>query len=107
MRGRCLCWLLVLPSRLERHWPRSKRLQTALAVRHPFGFGLRPTSRQDLNLGLPYRLALANATRRPNMRIFAQDRAFYRKVRVGLGDHPETARRFELLPRVERARGMG
>ncbi len=41
------------------------------------------------------------------MRIFAQDRAFYRKVRVGLGDHPETARRFELLPRVERAQGMG
>ena len=38
---------------------------------------------------------------------FAQDRAFYRKVRVGIGDHPETARRFELLPRVERAQGMG
>ena len=41
------------------------------------------------------------------MRIFAQDRAFYRKVRVDLGDHPEVARRFELLQGVERARGHG
>ena len=41
------------------------------------------------------------------MRIFAQDRAFYRKVRVDLGAHPEAARRFELLQRVERARGHG
>ncbi len=38
---------------------------------------------------------------------FAQDRAFYRKVRVGLGGHPEAARRFELLQGVERARGHG
>ena len=41
------------------------------------------------------------------MRIFAQDRAFCRKVRVDLGDHPEAARRFELLQGVERARGHG
>ena len=41
------------------------------------------------------------------MRIFAQDRAFYRKVRVDLGGHPEAARRFELLQQVERARGHG
>ena len=41
------------------------------------------------------------------MRIFAQDRAFYRRVRVDLGDHPEAARRFELLQGVERARGHG
>ena len=45
--------------------------------------------------------------RRPNLRIFAQDRAFYRKVRVDLGGHPEAARRFELLQQVERARGHG
>ena len=38
------------------------------------------------------------------MRIFAQDRACCRKVRVDLGDHPEAARRFELL---QRARGHG
>ncbi len=38
---------------------------------------------------------------------FAQDRAFFRKVRVGLGDHPEAAWRFELLRGVERARGHG
>ena len=41
------------------------------------------------------------------MRIFAQDRAFCRKVRVDLGDHPEAAWRFELLQGVERARGHG
>ena len=41
------------------------------------------------------------------MRIFAQDGAFYREVRVDLGDHPEAARRFELLQRVEQARGTG
>ena len=35
---------------------------------------------------------------------FAQDRAFYRKVRVGLGEHPEAARRFELLQRVGQVR---
>ena len=39
------------------------------------------------------------------MRIFAQDRAFYREVRVDLGEHPEAARRLELLQRVEQARG--
>ena len=38
---------------------------------------------------------------------FAQDRAFYRKVRVDLGDHPEASRRFGLLQGVERARGHG
>ena len=38
---------------------------------------------------------------------FAQDRAFYRRVRVDLGGHPEAARRFELPQRVERARGHG
>ena len=41
------------------------------------------------------------------MRIFAQDQAFCRKVRVDLGGHPEAARRFELLQQVERARGHG
>ena len=43
------------------------------------------------------------------MRILAQDRAFYRKIRVGGNDHPETRRRFDLLTRVEcarRAHGM-
>ena len=41
------------------------------------------------------------------MRIFAQDRAFYRGVRVDLGDRPEADRRFKLLRRVERVRGHG
>ena len=35
---------------------------------------------------------------------FAQDRAFYREVRVDLGEHPEAARRFELLQRVGQVR---
>ena len=41
------------------------------------------------------------------MRIFAQDRACCRGVRVDLGAHPEAARRFKLLQRVEQARGHG
>ena len=41
------------------------------------------------------------------MRIFAQDRACCRKVRVDLGEHPEAARRFEFPRRVEQARGHG
>lgn len=41
----------------------------------------------------------------PNMRIFAQNRACCHKIRVDVGEHPEAARRFELLRRVGRAHG--
>ena len=41
------------------------------------------------------------------MRIFAQDRAFHRGVRVDLGGRPEADRRFKLLRRVERTHGHG
>ena len=70
--------------------------------------------------GLPGRLfgqpiELNKQHRRPNMRMlaspspsgFTQDRAFYRKVRVDLGEHPAAARRFELTQQVEQARGHG
>lgn len=41
------------------------------------------------------------------MRMFAQDRAFYRRIRVDGTEHPEALRRLELLERVSLARRKG
>ena len=39
------------------------------------------------------------------MRMFAQDRAFYREIRVDGTEHPEALRRLELLEQVALAPG--
>ena len=41
------------------------------------------------------------------MRMFAQDRAFYGRIRVDGTEHPEALRRLELLERVSLARRRG
>ena len=41
------------------------------------------------------------------MRMFAQDRAFYREIRVDGTERPEAPRRLELLERVALARRKG